>query len=51
MRGFARDVLPALADGRITPLVDRVFDFDELPAAKDWMESSAMVGKIVVRVS
>src|SRR5258706_6659470 len=51
MRGFARDVLPALADGRITPLVDRVFDFDELPAAKDWMESSAMVGKIVVRVN
>lgn len=49
MRGFARDVLPAIADGRITPLVDRVFDFDELPAAKDWMESSAMVGKIVVR--
>ena len=50
MRGFARDVLPAIADGRIVPLIDRVFDFDELPAAKQWMESSAMVGKIVVRV-
>jgi len=48
--GFARDVLPAIADGRIVPLIDRVFAFDELPAAKQWMESSAMVGKIVVRV-
>lgn len=51
MRGFARDVLPAIADGRIVPLIDRVFAFDELPAAKQWMESSAMVGKIVVRVN
>ena len=49
VRGFARDVLPAIADGRITPLIDRVFAFDELPAAKACMESSAMVGKIVVR--
>ena len=47
--GFMRDVLPAIADGRITPLIDRVFDFDQLPAAKACMESSAMVGKIVVR--
>jgi NADPH:quinone reductase len=50
VHGFARDVLPALADGRIEPLVDRVFGFDQLPAAKVCMESSAMVGKIVVRV-
>jgi len=51
MSGFTRDVLPALGDGRITPLVDRVFAFDELPAAKAYMESSGMVGKIVVRVA
>lgn len=48
--GFIRDVLPALNDGRIVPLVDRVYGFDELPAAKECMESSAMVGKIVVRI-
>ena len=51
MAGFARDVMPAIIDGRITPLVDRVFPFAELQAAKDCMESSAMVGKIVVRVA
>lgn len=50
VHGFARDVLPAIADGRIEPLVDRVFGFDQLPDAKACMESSAMVGKIVVRV-
>jgi NADPH:quinone reductase len=48
---FVRDVLPAIADGRIVPLVDRVYSFDELPAAKDCMESSAMVGKIVIRIN
>ena len=51
MAGFARDVMPAIADGRIVPLVDRVFEFKDLQAAKDCMESNAMVGKIVVRVA
>jgi len=50
-RGFVRDVVPAIADGRIVPVVDRVFAFDELPQAKAHMEASAMVGKIVVRVA
>jgi NADPH:quinone reductase-like Zn-dependent oxidoreductase len=49
--GFARDVMPAINDGRIVPLVDRVYAFADLQAAKDCMESSAMVGKIVVRVA
>jgi NADPH2:quinone reductase len=49
-RGFERDILPALVDGRITPLVDRVFGFDELPAAKRHMETDAMAGKVVIRM-
>ena len=40
-----------VADGRVTPVVDRVFAFDELPAAKAYMESNAMVGKVVVKVA
>jgi NADPH:quinone reductase len=51
VRGFIRDLLPAFADGRISPVIDRIFTLDELPAAKDYMESDAQVGKIVVRVS
>jgi len=46
--GFVRDLLPALADGRIRPVVDKVFPLADLPAAKAYMESDAQVGKIVV---
>jgi len=49
MRGFARDMLPMFADGRIVPLVDKVFPFEELPAAKGYVEGNAQVGKVVVR--
>jgi NADPH:quinone reductase-like Zn-dependent oxidoreductase len=50
VRGFVADVLPALADGRIRPVIDRAFAFDELPAAKAAMESNVHLGKLVVRV-
>ena len=50
VRGMVADVLPAIADGRITPVIDRVYAFDELPAAKEYMESNAHLGKIVVRM-
>lgn len=49
VRGFVSDLLPAIADGRIKPLIDRAFRFDELPAAKAYMESDAHVGKLVLR--
>ena len=49
--GFKRDVLPAIMDGRIKPLIDSIFSFDELPAAKARMDSSAMVGKIAVKIA
>jgi len=51
VRGFAADILPFIASGKIKPLVDRVFPFAELPAAKAYMESNAQVGKIAVRIS
>lgn len=51
VRGFVRDLLPAFAEGRIAPVVDKVFAFDELPAARNYMESNSQVGKIVVRVA
>jgi NADPH:quinone reductase-like Zn-dependent oxidoreductase len=49
--GFTADILPFLVDGRIRPVVDRVFAFGELPAAKARMESNAHVGKIVVLIA
>ena len=50
VRGFVKDVLPYFADGRLRPLIDKVFGFEDLPAAIKFMESDAQVGKIVVRV-
>jgi NADPH:quinone reductase-like Zn-dependent oxidoreductase len=50
VRGFVRDLLPAFADGRITPVVDRVYRFGEVPAAQQHMESDVHLGKIVVQV-
>jgi NADPH:quinone reductase-like Zn-dependent oxidoreductase len=50
VRGFVRDVMPKLENGSLRPLVDKVFAFDELPAALAFMESDTQVGKIVVRV-
>ncbi len=50
VRGFVADLLPLIAGGRITPVIDRVFDFAELPEAKRYMESNAHLGKIVVRI-
>ena len=49
--GFKRDLLPAFAAGHISPVVDRVFGFSELPAAKEYMESDAQVGRIVVTLA
>lgn len=50
MRGFIRDLLPPFADGRIVPVIDRVFPFDDIQAAKAYVESDVQVGKVVVRV-
>ena len=50
VRGFVADVLPHIAAGRIKPVLDKVYPFAELPAAKARMESNAQVGKIVVKM-
>jgi NADPH:quinone reductase-like Zn-dependent oxidoreductase len=50
VEGFKRDFLPLFAAGKLRPLVDRVYDFADLPKAKAAMEADAHVGKVVVRV-
>jgi NADPH:quinone reductase-like Zn-dependent oxidoreductase len=48
---FRADLLPMIADGRIRPHIDRVFAFDELPAAQARMEDDRHLGKIVLQVA
>ena len=48
-RGFEREVMPAIIDGRIVPVIDRTFSFDELPAAKQYVEQNTLLGKVAIR--
>ena len=50
VRGLVQSLLPAIADGRIRPLVDRVFPFEQTAQAKRHMEADAHAGKVVVRI-
>jgi NADPH:quinone reductase-like Zn-dependent oxidoreductase len=50
VKGFTADFMPLFAGGRIKPLIDRVFGFEDLEKAKAYMETDAHVGKIVVKV-
>jgi NADPH:quinone reductase-like Zn-dependent oxidoreductase len=47
---FAADLLSAFGDGRLRPVVDRVFPLEEIAAAQDYMLSDAHLGKIIIRV-
>ncbi len=46
--GFVADVLPAIAAGRIRPLIDRIYPFDQLAAAKEHMDANRHLGKIAL---
>ena len=47
---FVRDVMPAIAAGRIKPVIDRAYPLAELAQARERMESNRHVGKIVITV-
>jgi NADPH:quinone reductase-like Zn-dependent oxidoreductase len=41
----------AVAEHRLKPVIDRVFGFDEVPAALRCLETGAHFGKVCVRVN
>ncbi|MBC5784035.1 zinc-binding dehydrogenase [Ramlibacter sp. USB13] len=47
---FVQDMLPLVASGKLRPLIDRRFSFDDVPAARARMEADAHLGKIVIAV-
>jgi NADPH:quinone reductase len=51
VRAFEREVLPALADGRVRPLVDSVFPVADVPDAFDRLAESGKVGKVLIEFS
>jgi NADPH2:quinone reductase len=46
----AQDLLPALADGRLEPVLDRTFAMAEIEEAHGYMASNAHLGKVVLLV-
>src|SRR2546422_3159848 len=48
-REFSERVVPLFDAGRLRPVVDRVFPFDEIGDAHELMESNKTFGKIVLR--
>jgi len=46
----AQDLLPALADGRIEPVVDRTFPMSAIVQAHEYLASDAHLGKVVLHV-
>ena len=46
----ASDLLDALADGRLNPVVDRTFAMADVKAAHAYMESNQHIGKIVLEM-
>jgi NADPH:quinone reductase len=50
VRGVIDDLLPGLADGRLQPVVDKVFPLEKAVEAQDYMRSNRQIGKIVLKL-
>jgi len=50
-REFARTMLPLFEEGRLRPIVDRVFPLSEIAQAHALLESNRSFGKIVLRIT
>lgn len=51
VRAFAKEVLPALAAGRIAPIVDRIFPLGAVAQAFDHVESGPKAGKVLLEMA
>src|SRR5271169_593418 len=47
---FTADLLPALGDGRLRPVIDRCFPLDQIAAAGAYLETDKHVGKVVIEI-
>jgi NADPH:quinone reductase-like Zn-dependent oxidoreductase len=50
-RGMGEDLSRFVGVNKIAPVVDRVFDFEQTPAAYEYLKSGAHFGKVVIRVA
>ena len=50
VRAFIDDLMPALTDGTIGPIIDRIYPLEEAASAQEYMRSNMHFGKIVLTV-
>jgi NADPH:quinone reductase len=50
MRRFVADLMPALSEGKIRPIIDRSFPLADLALAQAHVEADRHVGKVVIRL-
>jgi len=50
LQGFARRILPFLADGTMVPLVDRTFPLDDAADALDAVREPGKLGKLLLEM-
>jgi putative PIG3 family NAD(P)H quinone oxidoreductase len=48
---FAAEMLPLFGDGRLRPVIDSHFPFDQIAAAHQHMHANANIGKIVINIA
>ncbi len=46
---FVRDIIPAMRDGKVVPLIDHVFEFHECDKGLAYLKANNQVGKVVIR--
>lgn len=50
-KDFTRDILPLFDDGTVKPVIDRVYDWQDVARAHSRMEANENTGKIILEVS
>jgi NADPH:quinone reductase-like Zn-dependent oxidoreductase len=49
-RRFERSVLPLLSQGLVRPVIDKIYNMEEVRAAHERLESNASFGKVVLMI-
>jgi NADPH:quinone reductase-like Zn-dependent oxidoreductase len=49
-RRFEHHVLPLLREGLVRPVIDKIYNMEEVRAAHEHLESNASFGKVVLMI-
>ena len=50
VEGFKRNILPYLGKNKEKPIIDKIYNFDDIDKARKYMMSNNQIGKIVVKL-